>query len=244
MHIGIGRPATVKDYEKKGTNLIRLSKILVGIGIIVSAVLIIVSVRDTHENLLYAAVINIVWPIILCKLMEAAGHGIILMNEQNENSKKMIELLEKQGETEMLPQTAPKSAVEAVPMDNEPENRNGEDENGIDAFIEELQKTFRNESTEDTSYSIVKDCADENRVVITKEVERLASKINYIGENYMDSWQKYKKIQQNLAHSVSSQMESCGLNDWAVLFQVVDSAIGQQMLSIYKDEIVYDFLNE
>ena len=39
-------------------------------------------------------------------------------------------------------------------------------------------------------------------------------------------------------------MESCGLNDWAVLFQVVDSAIGQQMLSIYKDEIVYDFLNE
>ena len=60
----------------------------------------------------------------------------------------------------------------------------------------------------------------------------------------MDSWQKYKKIQLDLAHSVSGQMESCGLNDWAVLFQVVDSAIGQQMLSIYKDEIVYDFLNE
>ena len=127
---------------------------------------------------------------------------------------------------------------------DEPENRNGEDENGIEAFIEELQKTFRNESTEDTSYSIVKDCADENRIVITKEVERLASKINYIGENYMDSWQKYKKIQQDLAHSVSGQMESCGLNDWAVLLQVVDSAIGQQMLSIYQNEIVYDFLNE
>ena len=224
--------------------LVQWSRLLLGIGIIISAVLVILSVRDTHENLLYAAVISMVGIIILCKILEAAGHGIVLMNEQNENSKKMIELLEKQDQTEMIPQTAPVSAVKAVPMDNEPENRNGEDENGIEAFIEELQKTFRNESTEDTSYSIVKDCADENRIVITKEVERLASKINYIGENYMDSWQKYKKVQLDLAHSVSSQMESCGLNDWAVLFQVVDSAIGQQMLSIYKDEIVYDFLNE
>ena len=234
----------MKDHDKYGKGLVQWSRILMGIGIIISAVLIIVSVRDAHENLLYAAVITMVGSIILCKLLEAAGHGIVLVNEQKKKKKKMIELLEKQDKTETIPQTAPVSAVEAVPMDNEPENRNGEDENGIDAFIEELQKTFRNESTEDTSYSIVKDCADENRVVITKEVERLASKINYIGENYMDSWQKYKKIQQNLAHSVSSQMESCGLNDWAVLFQVVDSAIGQQMLSIYKGEIVYDFLNE
>lgn len=215
-----------------------------GIGIVISAVLLIVSVRDAHENLLYAAVITIVGTMILCKLLEAAGHGIVLMNEQNENSERIIKLLEKQGQTETIPHTETISEVETVPMDTEPENRNGEDENGIDAFIEELQKTFRNESTEDTSYSIVKDCADENRVVITKEVERLASKINYIGENYMDSWQKYKKIQLDLAHSVSSQMESCGLNDWAVLFQVVDSAIGQQMLSIYQGEIVYDFLNE
>ena len=234
----------MRDHDKFGRGLVQWSRLLLGIGIIISAVLVIVSVRDTHENLLYAAVISMVGIIILCKILEAAGHGIVLMNEQNENSKKMIELLEKQDQTEMIPQTAPVSAVKAVPMDNEPENRNGEDENGIEAFIEELQKTFRNESTEDTSYSIVKDCADENRIVITKEVERLASKINYIGENYMDSWQKYKKVQLDLAHSVSSQMESCGLNDWAVLFQVVDSAIGQQMLSIYKDEIVYDFLNE
>lgn len=234
----------MRDHDKFGRGLVQWSRLLLGIGIIISAVLVILSVRDTHENLLYAAVISMVGIIILCKILEAAGHGIVLMNEQNENSKKMIELLEKQDQTEMIPQTAPVSAVKAVPMDNEPENRNGEDENGIEAFIEELQKTFRNESTEDTSYSIVKDCADENRIVITKEVERLASKINYIGENYMDSWQKYKKVQLDLAHSVSSQMESCGLNDWAVLFQVVDSAIGQQMLSIYKDEIVYDFLNE
>ena len=234
----------MRDHDKFGRGLVQWSRLLLGIGIIISAVLVIVSVRDTHENLLYAAVISMVGIIILCKILEAAGHGIVLMNEQNENSKKMIELLEKQDQTEMIPQTAPVSAVKAVPMDNEPENRNGEDENGIEAFIEELQKTFRNESTEDTSYSIVKDCTDENRIVITKEVERLASKINYIGENYMDSWQKYKKVQLDLAHSVSSQMESCGLNDWAVLFQVVDSAIGQQMLSIYKDEIVYDFLNE
>ena len=234
----------MKDHDKYGKGLVQWSRILMGIGIIISAVLIIVSVRDAHENLLYAAVITMVGSIILCKLLEAAGHGIVLVNEQNENSKKMIELLEKQDKTETIPQTAPVSAVEAVPMDNEPENRNGEDGNGIEAFIEELQKTFRNESTDDTSYSIVKDCADENRIVITKEVERLASKINYIGENYMDSWQKYKKIQLDLAHSVSGQMESCGLNDWAVLFQVVDSAIGQQMLSIYKGEIVYDFLNE
>ncbi len=234
----------MRDHDKVGRGLVQWSRLLLGIGIIISAVLVILSVRDTHENLLYAAVISMVGIIILCKILEAAGHGIVLMNEQNENSKKMIELLEKQDKTETIPQTAPVSAVEAVPMDNEPENRNGEDENGIEAFIEELQKTFRNESTEDTSYSIVKDCADENRIVITKEVERLASKINYIGENYMDSWQKYKKVQLDLAHSVSSQMESCGLNDWAVLFQVVDSAIGQQMLSIYKDEIVYDFLNE
>ena len=234
----------MRDHDKFGRGLVQWSRLLLGIGIIISAVLVILSVRDTHENLLYAAVISMVGIIILCKILEAAGHGIVLMNEQNENSKKMIELLEKQDQTEMIPQTAPVSAVKAVPMDNEPENRNGEDENGIEAFIEELQKTFRNESTDDTSYSIVKDCADENRIVITKEVERLASKINYIGENYMDSWQKYKKVQLDLAHSVSSQMESCGLNDWAVLFQVVDSAIGQQMLSIYKDEIVYDFLNE
>ena len=60
----------------------------------------------------------------------------------------------------------------------------------------------------------------------------------------MDSWQKYKKIQQDLARSVSGQLESCGLNDWNVLFQVTDSAIDQQMLSIYQNEIVYDFLNE
>ena len=60
----------------------------------------------------------------------------------------------------------------------------------------------------------------------------------------MDSWQKYKKIQQDLARSVSDQLESCGLNDWNVLFQVTDSAIDQQMLSIYQNEIVYDFLNE
>ena len=234
----------MKDYDKFGKGLVQWSRILLGIGIIISAVLIIVSVRDAHENLLYAAVITMVGIIILCKLLEAAGHGIVLMNEQNENSKKMIGLLEKQGKTETMTQPAPATADSPVPMEAESEVRDGEDQVEIDAFIEELQKTFRNESTEDTSYSIVKDCADENRIVITKEVERLASKINYIGENYMDSWQKYKKIQQDLAHSVSSQMESCGLNDWAVLLQVVDSAIGQQMLSIYKGEIVYDFLNE
>ena len=234
----------MKDHNKYGKSLVQWSRILMGIGIVISAVLLIVSVRDAHENLLYAAVITIVGTMILCKLLEAAGHGIVLMNEQNENSERIIKLLEKQGQTETIPHTETISEVETVPMDTEPENRNGEDENGIDAFIEELQKTFRNESTEDTSYSIEKDCTEEKRVVITKEVERLASKINYIGENYMDSWQKYKKIQQDLARSVSGQLESCGLNDWNVLFQVTDSAIGQQMLSIYQNEIVYDFLNE
>lgn len=234
----------MKGHEKTGRDLVRLSRILMGVGIIVSAVLIIVSVRDAHENFLYASVMTIVGSIIFCKLLEAAGHGIILMHEQNENSKRMIDLLDKQGQTEPMHRMTPISAVESVPTEAEPAIGEEEDQIGIDAFIEELQKTFRNESTEDTSYSIVKDCTDEHRIVITKEVERLASKINYIGENYMDSWQKYKKIQQDLARSVSGQLERCGLNDWTVLFQVTDSAIGQQMLSIYKDEIVYDFLNE
>lgn len=234
----------VKDHDKYGKSLVQLSRILMGVGIIISAVLIIVSVRDAHENLLYASVITMVGSIILCKLLEAAGHGIILMHEQNENSKRMIDMLEKQGQAKLMNQMTPISAAESVPMEAEPVIGDEEDQIGIDTFIAELQKTFRNESTEDTSYSIVKDCTEEKRVVITKEVERLASKINYIGENYMDSWQKYKKIQQDLAHSVSGQLESCGLNDWNVLFQVTDSAIDQQMLSIYQNEIVYDFLNE
>lgn len=234
----------MKEYMKIGRNLVRLSRILMGIGIILSAVLVIVSVRDMNENLLYAAFIVMIGVIILCKLLEAAGHGIVLLKEQNENSKRMIELLEKQGQTETMPQMTPISAVESVPMEAAPERVDEEDQMEIDAFVKELQKTFRNESSEDTSYSIVKDSMEENRIVITKEVARLASKINYIGENYMDSWQKYKKIQQDIARSVSSQLESCGLTGWAVLFQVVDSAIDQQMLSIYQNEIVYDFLNE
>ena len=235
----------MKNHEKKGRDLVRLSRILMGIGIIISVVLVIVSVRDAHENLLYAAVVTMIGIVILCKLLEAAGHGIVLLNEQNENSKRMIELLEIQDRTDTIPQLAPATADSYASKEGESVNLDEGDQNEIDSFIEDLQKTFRNESTEDTSYSIVKDCVDENRIVITKEVEKLASKINYIiGENYMDSWQKYKKIQQNLAYSVSSQMESCGLNDWVVLLQVVDSAIGQQMLSIYKGEIVYDFLNE
>ena len=97
----------MKDHDKYGKGLVQWSRILMGIGIIISAVLIIVSVRDAHENLLYAAVITMVGSIILCKLLEAAGHGIVLVNEQNENSKKMIELLEKQDKTETIPQTAP-----------------------------------------------------------------------------------------------------------------------------------------
>ena len=234
----------MKDHNKYGKSLVQWSRILMGIGIVISAVLIIVSVRDAHENLLYASVITMVGSIILCKLLEAAGHGIILMHEQNENSKRMIDMLEKQGQAKLMNQMTPISAAESVPMEAEPVIGDEEDQIGIDTFIAELQKTFRNESTEDTSYSIVKDCTEEKRVVITKEVERLASKINYIGENYMDSWQKYKKIQQDLARSVSGQLESCGLNDWNVLFQVTDSAIDQQMLSIYQNEIVYDFLNE
>lgn len=234
----------MKEYMKIGRNLVRLSRILMGIGIILSAVLVIVSVRDMNENLLYAAFIVMIGVIILCKLLEAAGHGIVLLKEQNENSKRMIELLEKQGQTETMPQMTPISAVESVPMEAAPERVDEEDQMEIDAFVKELQKTFRNESSEDTSYSIVKDSTEENRIVITKEVARLASKINYIGENYMDSWQKYKKIQQDIARSVSGQLESCGLTGWAVLFQVVDSAIGQQMLTVYQDEIVYDFLNE
>ena len=234
----------MKNHEKKGKDLVRLSRILMGIGIIISVVLVIVSVRDAHENLVYAAVVTMIGIVIFCKLLEAAGHGIVLLNEQNENSKRIIELLEIQDRTDTMPQPAPATADSFVPKEAESEKRDEGDQNDIDSFIEDLQKTFRNESTEDTNYSIVKDCVDENRIIITKEVEKLASKINYIGENYLDSWQKYKKIQQDLAHSVSSQMESCGLNDWAVLFQVVDSAIGQQMLSIYQNEIVYDFLNE
>ena len=234
----------MKNHEKKGRDLVRLSRILMGIGIIISVVLVIVSVRDAHENLVYAAFVIMIGIVIFCKLLEAAGHGIVLLNEQNENSKRMIELLEIQDRTDTMPQPAPATADSFVPKEAESEKRDEGDQNDIDSFIEDLQKTFRNESTEDTSYSIVKDCVDENRIIITKEVEKLASKINYIGENYLDSWQKYKKIQQDLAYSVSSQMESCGLNDWAVLFQVVDSAIGQQMLSIYQNEIVYDFLNE
>ena len=100
----------MRDHDKFGRGLVQWSRLLLGIGIIISAVLVIVSVRDTHENLLYAAVISMVGIIILCKILEAAGHGIVLMNEQNENSKKMIELLEKQDQTEMIPQTAPVSA--------------------------------------------------------------------------------------------------------------------------------------
>lgn len=234
----------MKDHNKYGKSLVQWSRILMGIGIVISAVLLIVSVRDTYENLLYAAVITIVGTMILCKLLEAAGHGIVLMNEQNENSERIIKLLEKQGQTETIPHTETISEVETVPMDTEPENRNGEDENGIDAFIEDLQNTFRHESTEGTNYSITKDCTDENRIVITKEVESLASKINHFGENYMDSWQKYKKVQKDLAHSVSGQLQSWGLNDWTVLFEVIDSAIGQRMLIVYQDEIAYDFLNE
>ena len=86
----------MKDHDKYGKSLVQLSRILMGVGIIISAVLIIVSVRDAHENLLYASVITMVGSIILCKLLEAAGHGIILMHEQNENSKRMIDMLEKQ----------------------------------------------------------------------------------------------------------------------------------------------------
>ena len=41
-----------------------------------------------------------------------------------------------------------------------------------------------------------------------KEVESLASKINHFGENYMDSWQKYKKVQKDLTQSVSGQLQS------------------------------------
>ncbi|MBQ2564336.1 MAG: hypothetical protein II564_01960 [Oscillospiraceae bacterium] len=45
----------VKDHDKYGKSLVQLSRILMGVGIIISAVLIIVSVRDAHENLLYAS---------------------------------------------------------------------------------------------------------------------------------------------------------------------------------------------
>ena len=52
------------------------------------------------EALLCAAIMAVVQVIILCKLMEAAGHGIVLLQEQNEDSKRMIDLLEKQSPVE------------------------------------------------------------------------------------------------------------------------------------------------
>ncbi len=234
----------MKDHIKMGQELVKLGRILMGIGIVLSAVLLIASVRDANGSLACAAIIVMTGIVILCKLMEAAGHGIVLLNEQNENSKRMLDLLEKQGLVEKGSQTAGNTVEETVSADAEPEDRQEEDHTAIDTFIEDLQNTFRHESTEGTNYSITKDCTDENRIVITKEVESLASKINHFGENYMDSWQKYKKVQKDLAHSVSGQLQSWGLNDWTVLFEVIDSAIGQRMLIVYQDEIAYDFLNE
>lgn len=234
----------MKDHKKMGLELVKIARILMGIGFVLSAVLIIMAVRDTNGGLLCAAIMAMVGVIILCKLMEAAGHGIVLLQEQNEDSKRMLDLLEKQGLVEKGSQTAGNTVEETVSADAEPEDRQEEDHTAIDTFIEDLQNTFRHESTEGTNYSITKDCTDENRIVITKEVESLASKINHFGENYMDSWQKYKKVQKDLAHSVSRQLQSWGLNDWTVLFEVIDSAIGQRMLIVYQDEIAYDFLNE
>ena len=226
----------MKDHKKMGLELVKIARILMGIGIVLSAVLIIMAVRDTNGSLLCAAIMAVVGVIILCKLMEAAGHGIVLLQEQNEDSKRMIDLLEKQGAAAAATPSVPASAEETVSTDAEPEDRQEEDPAAIDAFIEELQNTFRHQSTEGTNYTIVKDCTDENRIVITKEVESLASKINHFGENYMDSWQKYKKVQKDLAQSVSGQLQSWGLNDWTVLFEVIDSAIGQRMLIVYQDE--------
>ena len=221
----------MKDHKKMGLELVKIARILMGIGIVLSAVLIIMAVRDTNGSLLCAAIMAVVGVIILCKLMEAAGHGIVLLQEQNEDSKRMIDLLEKQGAAAAATPSVPASAEETVSTDAEPEDRQEEDPAAIDAFIEELQNTFRHQSTEGTNYTIVKDCT-------------LASKINHFGENYMDSWQKYKKVQKDLAQSVSGQLQSWGLNDWTVLFEVIDSAIGQRMLIVYQDEIAYDFLNE
>ena len=192
FHTGTRRSETVKDHKKMGLELVKIARILMGIGIVLSAVLIIMAVRDTNGSLLCAAIMAVVGVIILCKLMEAAGHGIVLLQEQNEDSKRMIDLLEKQGAAAAATPSVPASAEETVSTDAEPEDRQEEDPAAIDAFIEELQNTFRHQSTEGTNYTIVKDCTDENRIVITKEVESLASKINHFGENYMDSWQNAK----------------------------------------------------
>ena len=75
----------MKDHKKMGLELVKIARILMGIGIVLSAVLIIMAVRDTNGSLLCAAIMAVVGVIILCKLMEAAGHGIVLLQEQNED---------------------------------------------------------------------------------------------------------------------------------------------------------------
>ena len=236
----------MKNHKYFGELLISRGELLFWIGIAISVVILLLGagVADGFGAVAFGYFVGVAIATFFVMLllsigMEAAGHIIILLDDQAKSNNKIASRLAQLSPADPITQAANEKVKDVIQMQNE-----ADDKKDIDSFIEELQKTMNENGTDNITYTVEKDTSNGNQIVINVDGPKLAAKINAAAENYKDSWAEYVSVQKDLVKYASRQLKSRDLDGWAVLLRVVDSSINRKLLSIYNNTVIYDFLGE
>lgn len=229
----------MKNHKYFGELLISRGELLFWIGIAISVVILILAGGARSEYIFGVAIATFFVTLLLSWGLEAAGHIIILLDDQAKSNNKIASRLAQLSPADPITQAANEKVKDVIQMQNE-----ADDKKDIDSFIEKLQKTMNENGTDNITYTVEKDTSNGNQIVINVDGPKLAAKINAAAENYKDSWAEYVSVQKDLVKYASRQLKTRDLDGWAVLLRVVDSSINRKLLSIYNNTVIYDFLGE